>query len=54
MFDCAKCFPRLCTCPRSEQDTLNLLKLSLKSPIWSKKEREQIILEITELEKEPE
>jgi hypothetical protein len=38
MFNCAKCYPRLCRCPVSRKEEIQRLKLALDSNLWDKKE----------------
>lgn len=50
MFDCAKCYPRLCRCPVSRKEQIQRLKLALDSNLWDKKEEIQLKKELKELE----
>lgn len=50
MFDCARCYPRLCTCPVSRKEQIQRLKLALDSNLWDIEEEIQLKKELKDLE----
>ena len=52
MFNCAKCYPKLCTCPVSLKEQIQRLKIALDSNLWDKEEEKQLKIELKELEGE--
>ena len=49
MFDCVKCYPRLCSCPGSYEDQIASLEMAVESNFWSENEMYGMKKEIEEL-----
>ena len=46
---CAQCYPKLCSCPQSNEEKISCLKSALAENVWTNEERQNIKKELMRL-----